>query len=161
MSGYNEGRMVAVNKQFLSLDKRFQPTVFKILSGLEKFGWQPIVGEGLRTEAEQKQKVAAGDSQTMNSYHLTGLAADIVDKRYMWDLPVVHKLWLDLANVALSLTPISGLGFLRLGLVWGNGGGLLDPVAKTRMTEYVEALKQGKKTVPWFCDYDHVELHII
>src|SRR6056297_1591854 len=37
-----------------------------------------IVIEGLRTEARQRELVASGASQTMNSRHLTGHAVDIL-----------------------------------------------------------------------------------
>lgn len=49
------------------------------------------VQEGMRTLARQKQLVAAGASQTMNSRHLTGHAVDLValiNKKVCWDWPL-------------------------------------------------------------------------
>lgn len=46
------------------------------------------ITEGLRTEARQKQLVAAGASKTMKSRHLTGHAVDVVayvDGAVRWD----------------------------------------------------------------------------
>ena len=54
-----------------------------------------IVTEGLRTVARQKQLVAAGASQTMNSRHLTGHAVDVaalVDGDVRWDWPLYARI---------------------------------------------------------------------
>jgi peptidoglycan L-alanyl-D-glutamate endopeptidase CwlK len=51
--------------------------------------------EGVRTKARQKQLVAKGASQTMNSRHLTGHAVDIapfIDGQIRWDWPPFYKL---------------------------------------------------------------------
>lgn len=59
------------------------------------------VGEGLRTIERQKQLVAQGASQTMNSRHLTGHAVDLValvdfdgdgDKEVRWDWPLYAEI---------------------------------------------------------------------
>jgi peptidoglycan L-alanyl-D-glutamate endopeptidase CwlK len=47
-----------------------------------------FVTEGIRTLARQKRLVASGDSDILNSRHLTGHAVDIaawVDKKVNWD----------------------------------------------------------------------------
>lgn len=47
-----------------------------------------VVIEGLRTEARQRQLLASGASQTMNSRHLSGHAVDLaayVDGGIRWD----------------------------------------------------------------------------
>lgn len=54
-----------------------------------------IVIEGLRTEARQRELVASGASQTMNSRHLTGHAVDLLPigpngPEFAW--PLYHKL---------------------------------------------------------------------
>lgn len=58
-----------------------------------------IVTEGLRTEARQRQLVAAGASMTMNSRHLTGDAFDfvpVVSGQISWKwpafMPIVAKI---------------------------------------------------------------------
>lgn len=53
------------------------------------------VTEGLRTEARQRELVAAGASTTMKSRHLTGHAVDIAPyaaKKLRWDWPLFHQL---------------------------------------------------------------------
>ena len=50
-----------------------------------------VVTEGRRTEARQRELVAAGASKTMNSRHLTGHAIDIaplVAGKVRWDWPL-------------------------------------------------------------------------
>lgn len=54
-----------------------------------------VVTEGVRTQARQKQLVAAGASKTMKSRHLTGHAVDlaaVVAGTVRWDWPLYHKL---------------------------------------------------------------------
>jgi peptidoglycan L-alanyl-D-glutamate endopeptidase CwlK len=55
-----------------------------------------IVIEGLRSEARQREMVASGASQTMNSRHLTGHAVDLLpigpDGKAAFDWPLYHKL---------------------------------------------------------------------
>jgi peptidoglycan L-alanyl-D-glutamate endopeptidase CwlK len=49
--------------------------------------------EGMRGVARQKELVAAGASQTMNSRHLTGHAVDLgalVGGKVRWDWPLYH-----------------------------------------------------------------------
>lgn len=51
--------------------------------------------EGLRTVERQKQLVATGASQTMNSRHLTGHAVDVapmLNGVVSWDWPLYYKL---------------------------------------------------------------------
>jgi peptidoglycan L-alanyl-D-glutamate endopeptidase CwlK len=53
------------------------------------------VTEGKRTLDRQKQLVAAGASQTLNSRHLTGHAVDVaalVAGQVRWDWPLYYKL---------------------------------------------------------------------
>jgi hypothetical protein len=148
--------MTILNKAFDSLDERFKPVVLNILRELELKGWQPLVAEGRRTPEQQQEKVRAGVSQTLSSYHLTGCAADIVDQRSTWNIPRVHQYWLDLAEAALKHIPTNGL--IRLGMLWGEGN-LKSDLEKNRLETYKNALKQGKKDVDWFCDVAHVECH--
>ncbi|MXF06699.1 M15 family metallopeptidase [Escherichia coli] len=53
------------------------------------------ITEGLRTKERQKQLVAEGKSQTMNSRHLTGEAVDVVayvDGKVSWDWPLYEAI---------------------------------------------------------------------
>ncbi|EBC5894661.1 M15 family peptidase [Salmonella enterica subsp. enterica serovar Infantis] len=45
-----------------------------------------IVIEGVRTQARQKDMVATGKSQTMNSRHLSGNAVDIIPVNTTWKI---------------------------------------------------------------------------
>lgn len=64
-----------------------------------------IVTEGLRTEARQRQLLAAGASQTMHSRHLTGHAVDLaalVDGTVRWDWPLYDRLALAVKRAAVE-----------------------------------------------------------
>ena len=54
-----------------------------------------VVTEGRRTKARQRELVAAGASQTMNSRHITGHAVDLaalVGGKVRWDWPLYSQL---------------------------------------------------------------------
>jgi peptidoglycan L-alanyl-D-glutamate endopeptidase CwlK len=54
-----------------------------------------VVLEGLRTEARQRELLAAGASRTMKSRHLTGHAVDlgaVVGGEVRWDWPLYNRL---------------------------------------------------------------------
>lgn len=72
------------------------------------------VHEGLRTLERQKALFASGASRTLNSYHLTGEAVDLVPYvggRLQWQMPLCNK-------IAVAMREAS----IRLGvpLVWGR-----------------------------------------
>lgn len=53
-----------------------------------------MITEGLRTRAQQAEKVRSGASQTMNSRHLTGHAIDfavIANGKLSWDWPLYQR----------------------------------------------------------------------
>lgn len=56
-----------------------------IIDELKAQGFDPIIASGDRTLDQQKINLKKGNSQTLNSRHLTGQALDIVDRRYGWD----------------------------------------------------------------------------
>jgi len=142
--------MPVLNAAYSSLDPKFQPVVKEILTRLEALGYQPIVAEGRRTPKQQAEKVRLGYSKTLKSYHISGLAADIVDKRYMWNISNVHKFWWDLYQVAKSIQP--SVGHLRYGIIWDH---------PEREAIYKKALDTNRKgLVTWFCDVAHVELRV-
>tara|TARA_R110000868_G_scaffold6894_6_gene38303 strand:- start:10686 stop:11054 length:369 start_codon:yes stop_codon:yes gene_type:complete len=73
-----------------------------------------IVTEGLRTVARQKQLVAAGASQTMNSRHLTGHAVDVaalVDGKVRWDWPLYDAISKEMKKAAAEL---------NVPIIWGG-----------------------------------------
>jgi hypothetical protein len=132
------------NAAYNSLENKFKPIVLEILTRLEQLGYQPFVCEGRRTIAQQREKVRKGYSKTMNSYHLSGMAADIVDKRYMWDIPISHQYWKDQGKI------VEDLKKTNKGLYWGGSW-------KYPYQRYVDYLL-GKTR--YFVDVAHVELRI-
>ena len=129
---------------YQTLHPSLKPRVDRILKALTAKGWQPIVASGGRTVAEQKIKVAKGYSKTMQSRHIGGFAADIVDKRYGWNIAINHPFWLDLGTEALKDPK------LRWGGIWSN---------TARLPIFIRAVKEKKlRLITWFCDVAHVEL---
>lgn len=74
-----------------------------------------IVIEGLRTQARQKELVAAGKSQTNNSRHLTGHAVDIIPVNTKWKIEEFKPLLKAVKRAADEL----GVK-LRFGINWKN-----------------------------------------
>ncbi|EMR0588741.1 M15 family metallopeptidase [Citrobacter freundii] len=74
-----------------------------------------IVIEGLRTQARQKEMVATGKSQTMNSRHLTGNAVDIIPVNTTWKIEEFKPLLKAVKQAADE----QGLK-LRFGINWKN-----------------------------------------
>lgn len=74
-----------------------------------------IVIEGLRTQARQKELVAAGKSQTNNSRHLTGHAVDIIPVNTKWEIEEFKPLLKAVKQAADEL----GVK-LRFGINWKN-----------------------------------------
>lgn len=134
---------VTYNKAFDSLDPKFKPIVAEIMQRLSEKGYQPIVCEGKRTIEQQREKVRRGVSQTMNSYHLTGMAADIVDQRYMWNIPLSHPYWRTQGEIILDLARTNK------GLYWGG-------VWKVGLMQRFLDFLKGKNR--YFVDVAHCEL---
>lgn len=74
-----------------------------------------IVIEGLRTQARQKELVATGKSQTMNSRHLSGHAVDIIPVNTTWKIEEFKPLLKAVKQAADE----QGLK-LRFGINWKN-----------------------------------------
>ena len=74
-----------------------------------------IVIEGLRTQARQKELVATGKSQTMNSRHLTGNAVYIIPVNTTWNIEEFKPLLKAVKQAADE----QGLK-LRFGINWKN-----------------------------------------
>lgn len=113
------------------------------------------VTEGVRTIARQKELVANGASQTMNSKHIEGKAVDLVayiGNRISWEL----NLYDDIADAMKQAAKEQGVS-LRWGGAWhindiggwsGTMQGALESYIKLRHS-------QGKKI---FLDCPHFEL---
>ncbi|MGR7336759.1 M15 family metallopeptidase [Klebsiella aerogenes] len=87
-----------------------------------------IVIEGLRTQGRQKEMVATGKSQTMNSRHLTGDAVDIIPVNTTWKVEEFKPLLKAVKQAADE----QGLK-LRFGINWKN-----DPALPIE-TKFIDA----------------------
>ena len=137
--------MPTINRQLDSLQPKFKPIILEVLTRLEALGYQPIVAEGLRTKEQQEEKVRLGYSTTMNSYHLTGMAADVVDRRYLWNIPLSHPYWKAQGDIVLELAKTNP------GLYWG---GVWKVNNMQRFIDYL------KGTTKYFVDVAHIELRV-
>lgn len=134
-----------------TLSPSFQRHVATILLHLEGKGWSPVVFHGERTKEEQAEKVKAGYSKTLNSFHVAGSslnkgrnglywrikgeAADIVDVRFLWSGPAEDldfQFWSDLGAIARTL-----------GLVWGGDWKKFRDVAHVEVnrTEFTQDVR--------------------
>lgn len=113
------------------------------------------VTEGLRTIERQRELVAKGASQTMDSKHLTGEAVDLVaflGSRISWELSLYDDIADAMRSAALEV------GFpLRWGAAWNvpdirHWEGTMEAA----MNHYVDARRQqGRRP---FVDAPHFEL---
>ena len=100
--------------------KGVNPDLIKVIRrALELTPVDFIVIEGLRTQARQKEMVATGKSQTMNSRHLTGHAVDIIPVNTTWNIEEFKPLLKAVKQAADE----QGLK-LRFGINWKNGPSL-------------------------------------
>ena len=113
------------------------------------------VTEGLRTEAKQRELVAKGASQTMNSKHLTGRAVDLVafiGGRISWEL----NLYDEIAD-AMRLAALEKNTGIRWGAAWNipdirHWSGTMEEA----MHHYIDARRKlGQRP---FIDAPHFEL---
>lgn len=111
--------------------------------------------EGLRTKARQKQLVAKGASQTMNSKHITGDAVDLVayiGSRISWEANLYDEI-LD----AIKASAIEEGVSIRWGGAWH-----IDDIREWKgtmeeaMNAYIDLRRsQGRRP---FLDLGHIEL---
>jgi peptidoglycan L-alanyl-D-glutamate endopeptidase CwlK len=113
------------------------------------------VTEGVRTEARQRELVAKGASQTMDSRHITGDAVDLVaflGNRISWEL----NLYDDIAD-AMRLAAIE----VNVGLRWGAAWNVPDVrgwngTMEQAMNHYVDTRRKAGRRA--FIDAPHWEL---
>lgn len=111
--------------------------------------------EGLRSEAKQKQLVAAGASQTMRSKHLTGHAVDLMaylNGRGCWELAVYDEI----AEAMRQAAKEQGVA-IRWGAAW-NVPDICqwDGTMEEAMNHYIDTRRsEGRR--PWI-DAPHFEL---
>lgn len=104
------------NFKSLSAHQNFKTKVYWVVRDLEALGWEPLVRNGWRTQAQANLNAAVG-SGVKNSLHLSGLAADIVDASA--DSPekygsVKRKFWEDLRDCAHKYDLRSGMDFRKV-----------------------------------------------
>lgn len=86
-----------------------QPKIKTIIKELRAAGWKAVVHESRRDRAQQEKKCRDGFSQTMCSKHMCDTAADIIDKRYAWNISQSHAFWKALGKASK-----------KQGLEWGG-----------------------------------------
>lgn len=88
--------MVALSKRSLDNLKGVHPDLVRVVMAAAKASdIDFMVTEGRRSVERQKQLVAKGASQTMNSRHISGHAVDVapvVAGQPRWDWPLIFKL---------------------------------------------------------------------
>ena len=111
---------------------------------------------GKRTEAEQRELVAKGASQTMKSKHLTGDAVDLmayVGSRASWEL----NLYDDIADAMKQAAKNNNVK-IRWGAAWHiDNFAEYEGTAEDAMNDYIDLRRsQGRRP---FIDGPHFELN--
>ena len=112
------------------------------------------VTEGLRTHERQRQLVAEGKSQTMDSRHLTGHAVDVVPLDDAGNVSWAWGLYFPLADAFRAAAIAEGVP-----IVWGGAWGqemAEYATAKAGQSAYVARVKEAGKRP--FLDGPHFEL---
>ena len=112
------------------------------------------VTEGLRTPERQRQLVASGASQTMNSRHITGHAVDVVPLDGAGNVSWAWTLYFPLADAFRAAAIAEGVP-----VIWGGAWGqemAEYATAKAGQAAYLARAKEaGRKP---FLDGPHFEL---
>ena len=112
------------------------------------------VVEGMRTPERQRQLVAEGKSQTMDSRHLTGHAVDVAPLDGEGNVSWAWSLFFPLADAFRAASIAEGVP-----IVWGGAWGqLMSDYANSKVGQaaYVARMReQGRKP---FLDGPHFEL---
>ena len=110
---------------------------------------------GMRTEAEQRELVDKGASQTMASKHLEGLAVDLmayVGSRASWEL----NLYDDIADAMAQASKTHGVP-IKWGAAWSIGNiAQWNSSMEGAMNSYID-LRRSQGSRP-FIDGPHFEL---
>ena len=129
------------------------PDLVRVVQNLAKGGALFQVHEGLRTVERQRDLVAAGASQTMNSRNITGHAVDLlplVDGQPTFD----WKYYYPMADAFRAATIAE-----KVPIIWGGAWGLLMTdyaTAKAGQDRYAARVRaQGQRP---FLDGPHFEL---
>ena len=112
------------------------------------------VSQGLRTVEQQRQYVAQGRSQTMNSRHLDGHAVDLVvlvDGKITWDWPMYYRLADGMRHASLDT---------QIPLVWGGvwDKEMADYASDAEHESALYVVRAREKGYKGFVDGPHFEL---
>ena len=95
---------------------------FAAQKAIERTEFDFGVFDGVRTAKEQRKLVARGTSKTSNSYHLYGLAIDLVpyfDSKYNWDGKRALKYFNEIAKVMNDIIKEYDLPIKHGFAMWG------------------------------------------
>ena len=130
------------------------PDLVRVVRNAAEGGAIFRVTEGLRTPERQRQLVAEGKSQTLDSRHLTGHAVDVVPLDSAGDVSWAWGLYFPLADAFRAAAIAEGVP-----VVWGGAWGqemAQYATAKAGQAAYVARVKEaGRKP---FLDGPHFEL---
>ena len=130
------------------------PDLVRVVRNAAEGGAVFRVTEGLRTPERQRQLVAEGKSQTMDSRHLTGHAVDVVPLDSAGNVSWAWGLYFPLADAFRAAAIAEGVP-----VVWGGAWGqemAEYATAKVGQAAYVARVKEsGRKP---FLDGPHFEL---
>jgi peptidoglycan L-alanyl-D-glutamate endopeptidase CwlK len=130
------------------------PDLVRVVRNAAEGGAVFRVTEGLRTPERQRQLVAEGKSQTLNSRHLTGHAVDVVPLDSAGNVSWAWGLYFPLADAFRAAAMAEGVP-----IVWGGAWGqemAEYATAKAGQAAYVARVKEaGRKP---FLDGPHFEL---
>ena len=105
----------SLSKRTLDNLKGVHPDLVKVVVAAAALSPIPFdITEGLRTEDRQRQLLAQGKSQTMNSRHLTGKAVDFValaNGTVSWELPLYKQISDSFKRAATTL---------KIAIQWGG-----------------------------------------
>jgi peptidoglycan LD-endopeptidase CwlK len=113
------------------------------------------VNEGLRSLAQQKLNVKNGVSQTLNSYHLTGFAVDLVpyiNGKKVWD-------WEGCYKIAMAMDEAATKAGVARNIRWGGAWDKRLSDFGGNVDEYKKAVQayQVRHPGPDFLDGPHFE----
>ena len=130
------------------------PDLVRVVRNAAEGGAIFRVTEGLRTPERQRQLVAEGKSQTLNSRHLTGHAVDVVPLDDAGNVSWAWGLYFPLADAFRAAAIAEGVP-----VIWGGAWGqemAQYATAKAGQAAYVARVKEaGRKP---FLDGPHFEL---
>lgn len=120
----HSGQLPVINKnvRLKGVNPQLMSKAQLVINDMRALGWDAVIASGVRTQAEQDEKVRKGFSKTRHSKHLHGHALDIVDRSLGWKVDTSHQYWQDLGRIAK-----------KHGLKWGGDWKNFKDVAHIHM----------------------------